>query len=74
MTGVESLLQKQFEKTNLPNTADELPEIKELPDDIETGEKPLVEPPDISFIERTSRSALMEQCSLRATEQTKAES
>ena len=74
MTGVESLLQKQFEKTNLPNTADELHEIKELPDDIETGEKPLVEPPDISFIERTSRSALMEQCSLRATEQTKAES
>lgn len=74
MTGVESLLQKQFEKTNLPNTADGLPEIKELPDDIETGEKPLVEPPDISFIERTSRSALMEQCSLRATEQTKAES
>ena len=74
MTGVESLLQKQFEKTNLPNTADELSEIKELPDDIETGEKPLVEPPDISFIERTSRSALMEQCSLRATEQTKAES
>jgi len=74
MTGVESLLQKQFEKTNLPNTADELPEIKELPDDIETGEKPLVEPPDFSFIERTSRSALMEQCSLRATEQTKAES
>ena len=35
MTSVESLLQKQFEKTNLPNTADELPEIKELPDDIE---------------------------------------
>ena len=58
----------------MPNTADELPEIKELPDDIETGKKPLVEPPDISFIERTSRSALMEQCSLRATEQTKAES
>ena len=74
MTGVESLLQKQFEKTNLPNTAYELPEIKELPDDIETGEKPLIEPPDISFIERTSRSALMEQCPLRATEQTKAES
>ncbi len=74
MTGVESLLQKQFEKTNLPNTADELPKIKELPEDIETGEKSIVEPPDISFIERTSRSALMEQCSLRATEKTNAES
>lgn len=74
MMGVEFLLQKQFEKTNLPNTADELPEIKEFPDYIETGKKPLVEPPDISFIERTSRSALMEQYSLRATEQTKAES
>ena len=74
MTGVESLLQKQFEKSDLPNMADELPEIKELPDDIETGEKPVVEPPDISFIERTSRSALMEQCSLRATEKTNAES
>ena len=49
MTSVESLLQKQFEKTNLPNTADELPEIKELPDDIETGEKPLVEPPHFTL-------------------------
>lgn len=73
MTGIESLIEKQLEKSDLPDMQNDLPEIKELPDNIEVGEKPIVEPPDISYIERTSRSALMEQCYLRATEKTSAE-
>ncbi len=68
MSGVESLLQRQFEKTDLPIMSNEIPAIKELPDDIETGKDLIIEYPDIFFIERTSRSALIEQCSLRASE------
>lgn len=73
MTGMESLIEKQLEKSVLSDIGKELPEAKELPDNIENSEKPIVEPPDISYIERTSRSALMEQCSLRATEKTSAD-
>lgn len=72
MTGMESLIEKQLEKSVLPDIGKELPEAKELPDNIENSEKPIVEPPDISYIERTC-SALMEQCSLRATEKTSAD-
>ena len=71
MSAIESFLGKQFEKINSPNTEDELFKIRELPDDMETDEKLLLKlPPDISLIECTSRSALMEQSSLRATEKT----
>lgn len=68
MIDVESLLQKQFEKSDLPNTVDELPNIKELPDYLESDEKLVIDSPDISFIERTLRSALMEQCSFKTSE------
>lgn len=74
MTGIESLLQKQFEKSELPKIADELPKIEELSDDIESGKKSVIEPPDVSFIECTSRSVLLERCSFRATEKTNVES
>lgn len=67
MTGIEALMQKPIEKPDFPLTTDELSEQKELPKDIETGEKSVVEPPDISFIERTSRTALLEQYSLTAS-------
>ncbi len=67
MTGIEALIQKPIEKPDFPLTTDELSEQKELPKDIETGEKSVVEPPDISFIERTSRTALLEQYSLTAS-------
>lgn len=73
MTGMESLIEKQLEKGVLPDIGKELPEVKELPDDIENGEKSIVELPDISYIECTSRSALMEQCSLKVTEKTSAD-
>lgn len=73
MTEIESLMEKQLEKNDLSNMQNELSETKELSDDIEAGEKPIVEHLDISYIERTSRSALMEQCSLKATEKASAE-
>lgn len=67
MTGIEALIGKPVEKTDLPIN-DELLEINELPNDIEDGNKTQIEPPDISYIERTSRSALLEQCSLKVSE------
>lgn len=68
MMGIESLMNKTIEKPDLAMNMDELQDLKELPKDIESGEKQVIEPPDISFIERTSRSALIEQCSLKASE------
>ena len=68
MTGIEKFMQKPIEKPDFPLTTDELFEQKELPKDIEAGEKTVVEPLDISFIERTSRTALMEQCSINASQ------
>ena len=68
MMGIESLMQKTIEKPDLAMNMDELQDLKELPKNIESGEKQVIEPPDISFIERTSRSALMEQCSFKASE------
>lgn len=73
MTGAELLLYKQLEETDLSVKADELPGIREFPNDIENGDKPIIQSPDISFIERTSRTALMEQCSLKACETNKVE-
>lgn len=73
MTNIDSFLQKQFEKINLPNTVDELPDIKELPSDIEIGEKSVIEPLDISFIEHTLRSALLAQCSFEENKKTSEE-
>lgn len=70
MTGMGSFTEKQLEKSVLSDIGKEIPETKELPDNIENSEKQIVEPPDISYIERTSRSALMEQFSLRITEKT----
>lgn len=45
----------------------EASEATELPENIE-GSKPEIDSPDIPFIERTSRAALMEQCSVKASE------
>lgn len=45
----------------------EASEVTELPENIE-GSKPEIDSPDIPFIERTSRAALMEQCSVKTSE------
>lgn len=68
MTGVESIVQKQLDNPEYLIEKRKLPEAQELPTNIEDGEKPVTEFPDMPFIERTSRLALMEQCSLKATE------
>lgn len=68
MKSIETIMQRALENPDFPTVIDEIPEPKEFPKDIEGNDKPIVEPPDISFIERTSRSALMEQYSLRSTE------
>lgn len=45
----------------------EASEATELPENIK-GNKTEIDSPDISYIERTSRAALMEQCSVKASE------
>lgn len=73
MEGTAAIVERQLKKLELPDKAKELPDVKEFTENNETGKKPLVDPLDISYIERTSRNALMEQCSLNATEKTNAE-
>ena len=68
MTGLEKFIQKPVEKPDFPQKTDEFPEQAEFPNKIEDGETPVVEPPNIPFIESTSRTALMEQCSLSASQ------
>lgn len=67
-TGIELSLIRQLEKNDVPININELPEVTEFPNDIENINVKQIEPPDISYIEKTSRSALLEQCSVKATE------
>lgn len=64
MESLETTLYRQVEKNDVPITEREL---RELPD-LEEGGKQTIEQPDIAYIERTSRSALIEQCSLKASD------
>lgn len=68
MPGIEALVGKPMEKNDLPINTDELSETEELPNNIEGSNETCIELPDILYIERTSRSALMEQCSLKTSE------
>lgn len=61
MMEMESLIKKPSEVRILSDIC------KEFSENIEIGKKQIVEPPDISYIERTSRNALMEQRSLKET-------
>lgn len=73
MTGIESFAEKQLENEELSNAVKELPKIKECSNDFETSGRLIIEPPDVSYIEHASRSALIEQCSFQATERTSTE-
>ena len=66
MVGIEEHAKKAMEvvETEIKETS----EISELPENIEDGQKLEIEPPDISLIERTSRASLIEQCSMKASE------
>lgn len=68
MTQMESLMELQLEKSTLTDVENEISEANELPDKIENSKIKTVEPLDISYIEGTSRSALMQQSPLRVTE------
>lgn len=68
ITGLESFIGKPMEKPDLPINFDELSEMQEFSNNLEVGSENRIEPPDISYIERTSRSALMEQCFLNVSE------
>lgn len=68
MASIESIVKNPIEKPDFPINMDELDDLKEMSTDIESGKKQVINPPDISFIERTSRSVLLEQCSLKASE------
>lgn len=61
MMEMESLIKKPSEVRILSDIG------KEFSENIEIGKKQIVESPDISYIDRTSRNALMEQCSLKET-------
>lgn len=61
-------LVSQLENVNLPVKVNEMLGGWELKNNIECGEKMITELPDISFIERTSRNALLEQCSHNSSE------
>lgn len=54
-------------KKALETVEAEVKEATELPENIEKN-KTEIDSPDISYIERTSRAALMEQCSLKVSE------
>lgn len=62
MTGMNVIIGKQLEQAAVSDMG------KEVSDDIENGKKMVIEKPDISYIERTSRSALLDQLSLENTE------
>lgn len=64
--GIELFTMKQLEKPDVPINNNELSESKEFSNNIENNRKKLIEPPDISYIEKTSRSALLEQCFAKA--------
>ena len=64
--GIELFAMKQLEKPDVPINNNELSESKEFSNNIENNRKKLIEPPDISYIEKTSRSALLEQCFAKA--------
>jgi len=72
-TGIEIMANQAVEPIKMPdgrNIPDgkELPRLPELPDSKEDGGNPVIEKPDIAFIERTSRQALIEQNNANAIE------
>lgn len=65
MTEIAETVKKAMETVEAE--VKEASEVTELPENIE-GSKPEIDFPDITFIERTSRPALMEQCSVKTSE------
>lgn len=68
MNGLETISNSHIEETFLEIEEKETYELKEMPDDIESGNGKSIEPLDVSYIERTTRVSLLEQFSVKATE------
>ncbi len=68
MNGLETISSSHIEESIVEIEEKETSELKEMPDDIESGNGKSVEPPDVSYIERTTQGALLEQCLVKATE------
>lgn len=68
MTGMEFMIEKVQGSSVLADLKPEFREIREIPADMEKNERPSIEPPDVAYIERFSRRALLEQFPLRAAE------
>lgn len=69
--GAEQHLLKATEHTD--STLKEIPEVVEMPREIDNQNNLEIEQPDIPLIERMSRTSLIEQCSLKAAEAKKVE-
>lgn len=68
MNGLETISNSHIEESIVEIEEKETSELKEMPDDIESGNGKSIEPPDVSYIERTTRVSLLEQFSVKATE------
>lgn len=68
MDGIEAVKTRFSEEVKLPVNEMELNENEEIPKDIENAIKKEVIPPDIKYIETTSRTTLLEQSKLKMPE------
>ena len=68
MNGLETISNSYIEESIVGIGEKETSELKEMPDDIESGNGKSIEPPDVSYIERTTRVSLLEQFSVMAIE------
>ena len=68
MNGLETISNSYIEESIVEIEEKETSELKEMPDDIESGNGKSIELPDVSYIERTTRVSLLEQFSVKATE------
>ena len=68
MNGLEAVMNTNIEYAAVEIESEEISEAYEVTDDIEEGHKKLIEPPDVAYIERTTRISLLEQCTYEAME------
>ena len=67
MNGLEVIENNHIEYTSAEVKSEEFSEVCEE-SDIEEGHNKLIEPPDVAYIERTTRLSLLEQCTYKAVE------
>lgn len=65
---IGSIAMRQLEKSEAPSDINETMEAREVSNDIEKNNEKQIETPDIPYIEKTSRTSLLEQFSVKTTE------